>query len=386
MQRKLPCVYMRGGTSKACFFRKEDLPADPLERERIILRVFGSPDKNQINGMGGATPTTSKVAIISRSDRPDADIHYEFGQVGIDSAYIDQHMNCGNISSAVGPYAVDEGLVQAVEPITAVRIYNSNTDKIIVAHVPVKNGHFAPEGSYQIDGVPGSGAKIRLEFCHPEGAATGVALPTGHAMDQIEIDGEIIPYSFVDAGNPIVFVEAQKIGLTGLELPSEYEKLSDIVAIKRRLERIRGTCAIAAGLAKDLDDARVNSPVLPKVICFQRPASYTGSNGKRIHNCDIDLAARFISIHGKMAPAFAVTGGICTAVAANISGTVVNQILGANENGYPCVRIGHPCGVMDVETTLEYQKDGPPTVLSCIIGRTARKIMDGYVYVDEPFL
>ena len=383
MQKKIPCVYMRGGTSKACFFKAEDLPKDQKERDRQILKVFGSPDKHQINGMGGATPTTSKVAVISRSSRADADVDYDFGQVSIDSAMVDRKMNCGNISSAVGPFAVDEGLVVAKEPITPVRIYNKNTDKMIVSYVPVKSGRFVPEGNYRLDGVPGTGSKIRLEFCNPQGAVTGVELPTGNAVDTIVIDGKKIEYSFVDAGNPIAFVEAEQIGLSGLEIPEEYENLPDIVQIKRWLEIIRGTCAVTAGLAKDLEDAKINSPVLPKVICCAKTKPYTGSNGKKVAAEDVDLVARFISVHGKMAAAFAVTGGICTAVAANVPGSIVNRMLESRKSGFTYLRIGHPCGVMEVEAAVEFQENGSCRVTSCSIGRTARRIMDGLVYITE---
>ncbi len=271
MERKIPCTYMRGGTSKGCFFLASDLPEDPKARKSWLLKIYGSPDSRQINGMGGATPTTSKAAVISKSSRPDADVDYLFCQIGIDSSMVDMSMNCGNISSAVGPYAVDHQLVKAKEPITEVRIYNVNTGKIILARVPVRNGRYDSEGSYRIDGVPGTASRIDLAFQKPQGAVTGKLLPTGHPLDFLEIEGEQVAYSFVDAANPIVFVSSRSIGIKGTETPAQYEALENIVRIKKRIEILRGTCAVTAGLAKDLEDARVNSPVLPKVAICSEP-------------------------------------------------------------------------------------------------------------------
>ena len=326
MERKIKCVYMRGGTSKACFFREEDLPDNSEERDKVLLRVFGSPDPKQIDGMGGAVGVTSKAAIISISERENADINYDFNQIGIDKPEVQKNANCGNISSAVGPYAIEEGLVPVTEPETLVRIYNKNTGKIIHSHVPVTDGGYDPRGDYKIAGVPGTGAKVALEFFEPQGAVTGVTLPTGNAKDTIEIEGRIYEYSFVDAANPVVFFKLEQFGVDPYILPAEYERLPDIAEIKRKLEILRGTCAIKAGLAVSLEDAQKNSPGLPKMVGCCAAKDYMSSEGELIQQGEIDMVGRFITMREKMAPAFAVTGGICLGVAACTKGTLVNEL------------------------------------------------------------
>lgn len=373
---KIPCVYMRGGTSKACFFRKEDLPKADSERREVLLKIYGSPDPTQIDGMGGATPNTSKAAIISLSDRSDVDIDYDFSQIGIDTPTASHDMNCGNISSAVGPYAIDEGMVEAKEPVTVVRIYNTNTGKIIHSHVPVKNGKMAAEGDYKIAGVPGTSARINLEFFEPQGSVTGVLLPSGSVLDTIEIDGEQYEYSFIDAANPIVFVNAKQFVDDPAVLPDVFNSLPDVVEIRRKLEIIRGTCAITAGLATSLEEAAANSPGLPKLAMCSEPYTYTASSGEEISADDIDITSRFITLKGKMAPAYAVTAGICLGAAAATKGSLVNRIITECGGNLSEIRIGHPSGVMDIEV----KTDENGLVTSCTVGRTARRLMDGYVY------
>lgn len=383
--RKIPCVYMRGGTSKAVFFHDKDLPKDSAERDKVILSAFGSPDLRQIDGMGGANTSTSKVAIISKSEREGVDVDYDFGQVSVDTPVVGKTMNCGNISSAVGPFAIDEGLVEAVEPVTTVRIFNTNTNKMIISRVPVKDGKAMTEGDFAIDGVPGTGAKVQIEFNKPQGAVSGKLLPTGNAKDTIEIDGKIYEYSFVDAANPVVFVRAEQFGLNGTELPWEFEARPDCQEICRLLEIIRGTCAITIGLAKDLEDAAVNSQTLPKIAFCTVPKDYTAGSGKEIKKEDVDYVGRLFSLGMKMIQAYMGTGGICTVVAANTPGTIVNEIACANksDNKVTSIRIGHPFGIMVVDADLEDTADGGHTVKCGMIGRTARRIMDGYVYVRD---
>ena len=383
--KKIPCVYMRGGTSKALFFHDKDLPQDPEERDKVILSAFGSPDLRQIDGMGGANTSTSKVAIIKKSDREGVDVDYDFGQVSVDMPVVGKTMNCGNISSAVGPFAIDEGLVRAVEPVTTVRIFNTNTNKMIVARVPVKNGKAMTEGDFAIDGVPGTGAKIQIEFSKPQGAVSGTLLPTGNPKDTIEIEGKVYEYSFVDAANPVVFVRAEQFGLEGTELPWEFEARPDCAEICRLLEIIRGTCAVKIGLAKDLEDAAVNSQTLPKIAFCTVPKDYTAGNGKQIKAGDVDFVGRLFSLGMKMIQAYMGTGGICTVVAANTPGTIVNEIVcaGKDSNKVTTVKIGHPFGIMEVDADLEDLPDGTHTVTCGMIGRTARRIMDGYVYVRD---
>ena len=382
---KIPCVYMRGGTSKAVFFHDEDLPKDVEKRDRIILSAFGSPDRRQIDGMGGANTSTSKCAVISKSKRPDADVDYDFGQVDVFAPIVGKTMNCGNISSAVGPYAIDEGMVEAVEPITKVRIFNTNTQKIIVAEVPVKDGRAMTEGDFAIDGVPGTGAKIILKFVNPQGAASGKLLPTGHVKDTIEIDGKVYEYSFVDAGNPVIFVHPEDFGVKGTEIPSEFNALPNCAEICRKLEIIRGTGAITLGFAKDLEDAKKNSQTLPKIAFATKPVDYTAGSGKAIGKDEIDIVGRLFSVNMKMIDAYMGTGAVCTITAANTPGTIVNEIAceGKDDNHVKQLRIGHPWGIMYAYADLQDNADGTHTVLSAGFDRTARRIMEGYVYVRE---
>jgi 2-methylaconitate cis-trans-isomerase PrpF len=379
--KKIPCVVMRGGTSRALFFHDKDLPSDENERDKLILSAFGSPDLRQIDGLGGATTSTSKVAIIKKSSRGDADIDYTFGQVSVDRPFVGKTMNCGNISSAVGPFAIDEGLVDAAEPVTRVRIFNTNTSKIINARVPVKDGMAITEGDFAIDGVPGTGAKIQLEFNNPQGAVSGKLLPTGSPVNTIDIDGETYEYSFVDAANPVVFVHASQFGLKGTESPYEFEARPDCAEISRRIEIIRGNAAIAIGLAKDLEDAAVNSQTLPKAGIYTEPIDYVTPDGKHIGKGDVDIIGRMFSM-GRMIQAYMGTGAICTIVAANTPGTLVNKIVTGGNGTANTVRIGHPFGIMTVDADLEKTSNG--VEVKCgLLGRTARRLMDGFVYVKE---
>jgi hypothetical protein len=380
---KIPCVYIRGGTSKALFFNDKDLPTSEEERDKIILSAFGSPDRRQIDGMGGANTSTSKCAIIKKSERPDADIDYDFGQVDVNSPIVGKTMNCGNISSAVGPYAIDEGLVPAVEPMTTVRIFNSNTQKIIVAQVPVKDGKAMTEGEFAIDGVPGTGAKITLKFMEPQGAASGKLLPTGSPKDEIVIDGKKYEFSFVDAANPVIFVHPEDFGLSGTETPAQFSALPNCGETCRILEIIRGTGAITLGYAKDLEEARVNSQTLPKIAFVTSPVNYESGSGEQIKSEQIDIVGRLFSVGMKMIDAYMGTGAICTITASNTPGTIVNEIVSRQKNTHQIdhIRIGHPWGVMDVFADLAIHEDGTHEVLSGNLERTARRIMEGFVFV-----
>lgn len=383
--RKIPCVYMRGGTSKAVFFHDKDLPEDMAERDQVILSAFGSPDRRQIDGMGGANTSTSKVAVIKKSERPGIDVDYDFGQVDVNNPIVGKTMNCGNISSAVGPFAIDEGLVEAVEPMTEVHIFNTNTQKEIIAQVPVKDGRAVTEGDFAIDGVPGTAAKVTLKFVTPQGAASGKLLPTGNAKDTIEIEGKVYEYSFVDAANPVIFVHPEDFGVTGTEIPSQFNALQNCGEICRILEIIRGTGAVTLGFAKDLEDAGKNSQTLPKIAFVTKPSGYTAGSGKAIGEDDVDVVGRLFSVGMKMIDAYMGTGAICTVTAANTPGTVVNEIARESVGGdrIEHLRIGHPWGIMDAYADLKINEDGTHTVLSGNLDRTARRIMEGYVYVRD---
>jgi 2-methylaconitate cis-trans-isomerase PrpF len=362
---------MRGGTSKGIFLKEEDLPQDRELRDRIILAVFGSPDIRQIDGLGGADSLTSKLALISPSKEPERDVNYTFGAVGIDKPFVDYSANCGNISSAVGPYAIDQGLVKAEEPFTTVRIFNTNTQKMIYSRVPVKKGKVVSDGDYAIDGVPGTGAKIELTFMDPGGATTGKLLPTGKVVDIVTLEsGEEIPLTIVDAGNPTAFVRATDLGLQGTELPGPFEQEVDT---KKKLETLREKVAVLMGIPFN--------PSIPKISFVGPPRDYRTMTGTEMKKSAISLVARVMAM-GKMHKTFAITAGIPAAIAAVIPGSVVHGVVGESGPMERTVIIGHPSGQMDVK--VEARREGDQfQVISCTVGRTARKIMEGRVYISR---
>ena len=382
MQRRLPAVYMRGGTSKAVFFHDNHLPRDPAIRDRVILAAFGSPDPNkrQVDGMGGAISSTSKVAIISRSQDPDYDVVYNFGQVSIDRPTIDYKGNCGNISSAVGPYAVDEGLVSVQEPVTTVRIHQKNTDTLIVAEVPVKDGRYDEDGDYVISGVPGTGGKIALHFSNPGGAVTGKLFPTGNVIDTLDVpEMGSIRCTVIDAANPLVLVAARDLGLTGIEI-GEIDNRADI---REQLEAIRSRAAVIMGCAATVEEASLSWPTVPRIAFVSAPRPYTDLNGTQIDASKIDLVARVISM-GMLHKAFAVTSAIPAAGAARVRGTIVDELIDHAALDREFIRLGHPGGVIEVGVELEGQGSGC-TYTKAILGRTARRLMEGYVLVPEKY-
>ena len=373
---RIPAVFMRGGTSKGVYLMAEDLPSDPGLRDQVILDIYGSPDARQINGMGGADPLTSKVAILSVSKRKGVDIDYTFGYVGIKEALVDYDGNCGNISSGVGVYAVLKGIVAAAEGETKVVIFNTNTGKIIEALIPVRDGEVVFEGDYAIAGVPGSGARIVMNFPNSAGSKTGRLLPTGKVRDRITLaDGRSIEVSLVDAANPAVFFKAADVGLSGRELPSDCERDPSILAV---MEDIRTTAGVMMGLAPSKD--RVG-PAVPKVAFVSAPATYESSDGETIRGADIDLVARTLAL-GAMHKTYAVTGGICLAAAAMIDGTVVNDLVGARAKTSGEIRIGHPTGALEVFVEIGNKGAGWELAKAGVC-RTARPIMEGYVYASR---
>lgn len=378
MQKKIPCTIMRGGTSKGVFFRKENLPADLQKQDAVIMAAFGSPDAygRQINGLGGATSTTSKVAIISRRGGEPDTVDYTFGQVSITSALVDRKGNCGNISSAVGPYALDEGLVEATGGQAVVRIYNTNTKKYIISRFPVEDGKAKVEGDYQISGIPGTGARVSLDFERPGGSVTGKLLPTGNAMDVLETRYGPFEVSIVDAANPLVFFRAKDLGLTGTELPPRIDSDADMLA---RIEAIRAAAAVRIGLATDWVDAAKNSPAVPKIAFVAPPADYVMTSGVKMAAGDVDFLARIMSM-GKLHASYAITGAVCTAGAAKIPGTVVNEVIPAGKAEGDEVTMGHPGGSVTVKVKMEGEAARPSYVVATVY-RTARRILDGQVYV-----
>jgi hypothetical protein len=377
-QRAVRATILRGGSSKGIYLLENDLPQDPQLREKVILAIFGSPDKRQIDGLGGADPLTSKVAIVGPSSREGADVDYTFGQVAIDHAKVYTHAICGNISSGVGPFAIDQGLVKAVEPVTAVKIYNTNTGKILTAHVPVKDGRAAVEGDYSIAGVPGTGAKVTLDFSATAGTLTGKLLPTGSARDTMEVNGiGKIPVSIVDAATCQVFVRAEDLGLTGTESPIDTDSRPDLL---QTLEAIRCQTAVMAGLAPTPQAAAEMSKNTPHIVFFSEAKDYASYLTREpIKAQDVDLLARMMFMQ-IMHKTYAGTGSLCTAAAAAIPGTIVHEAVKKEAVIGRRVRIGHPAGIMEVEVEVQRGEDGY-VLKKAAIGRTARRIMDGYVYV-----
>jgi methylitaconate Delta-isomerase len=374
---KIPAMILRGGTSKGVFLMLKDLPEDPIIRDQVILNIYGSPDARQINGLGGADPLTSKVALIAQSKRPNVDIDYTFGYVGIKEASIDYEGNCGNISSGVGPFAILQGLVPVTEPITRVRIYNTNTQKVIEAEVPVANGEIMTEGNYSIAGVPGSGSKIVLNFVNSAGSKTGRILPTGNVVDEISLkDGRKIRVSLVDAANPSVFVKAVDIGLTGRELPSDTETNPNILEI---MEDIRTTAAVMMGLSESKEKT---GPAVPKVAFVAKPQDYMTSDGDTIKASEVDLLARTKAM-AVMHKTYAVTGGICIAAAACVEGTVVNEVVGPRSRDNKEIRIGHPSGILEVFVDMKKLSDNKWDLVKTGVCRTAKPIMEGMVFVSK---
>ncbi len=369
--KMLRCVIIRGGTSRGVYFHENDLPVDPALRDKVILDVLGSPDIREIDGLGGADILTSKVAIISSSKREDADIYYTFGEVIIDKPIVDYRWDCGNLASGVGPFAIDEGLVTPIEPVTKVRIYNTNTKKILIAEVPVKNGKAIVEGDYKIDGVPGTGAKIVLDFAATAGTIKGTIIPTGKVTDVLNIDGiGKIEVSIVDAGNPTVFTYAENIGIKRTE---KFNELLSNSEIWRKAELIH-TAAVKFLKAATGSEAPLFSAFVSK------PSDYINYvSGEEIKAESVDMRS-IIWAAGEVHKAYPITGTICTGTAAMVEGTIVNQILSKKDMKEKVVRIGHPAGIIEVDVEVE-KEDNDFVLKKAVLYRTARRIMEGYVYL-----
>ncbi len=378
----IECSILRGGTSRGVFFRKEALPDDRAAVERILLNVFGSPDLRQINGLGGATSQTSKAAIIGPPSRHDADVDYTFAQVSVGSPVVDWGGNCGNISSAVGPYAIDTGLVRATGDLTTVRIHNTNTSRIIVARVPTRDGRALTEGDYAIPGVPGTGARIALEFTEPAGSVTGRLLPTGRPRDVIALaGGRQVTVSVIDAANPTVFLLAEEIGLTGTEMPAEIEANTEVTDI---LEEARSIVAERIGIVADRSLATATSPGLPKVGFVSPPRDHETLTGEAVPASAVDLVGRVMSMQTAHR-AYQATAAICTAAAAFVEGSLVHQVTRADRPDPGTIRLAHPYGLMEMSVEIDAGAD-ELHISGITIGRTARHILDGAVWVPTELL
>jgi probable AcnD-accessory protein PrpF len=386
-QIKVPATYMRGGTSKGVFFRLQDLPDAAQQpgpaRDALLLRVIGSPDPygKQIDGMGGATSSTSKTVIISKSTRPEHDVDYLFGQVSIDQAFVDWSGNCGNLSAAVGPFAISNGLVDPSrlpkDGIATIRIWQANIQKTIIAHVPMTNGAVQETGDFELDGVTFPAAEVQLEFMDPaaeEEGAGGAMFPTGQLIDDLEVPGVgTLKATMINAGIPTIFVNADAIGYTGTELQEAINSDPKALAM---FETIRAYGALRMGLIKDISEAAKRQHT-PKVAFVAAPKEYVSSSGKVVKAGDVDLLVRALSM-GKLHHAMMGTAAVAIGTAAAIPGTLVNLAAGGDER--TAVRFGHPSGTLRVGAEAA-QEDGEWCVKKAIMSRSARVLMEGWVRV-----
>jgi probable AcnD-accessory protein PrpF len=386
-QIRIPATYLRGGTSKGVFFRLEDLPESArvpgIARDELLMRVIGSPDPygKQIDGMGGATSSTSKTVIVSKSTKPDHDVDYLFGQVAIDKAFVDWSGNCGNLSAAVGPFAIAGGLLDPSrvpsDGIAIVRIWQANIGKTIIAHVPMTNGAVQETGDFELDGVTFPAAEVQLEFMDPaaeEEGAGGAMFPTGHVVDDLEVPGVgTLKATMINAGIPTIFVEAAAIGYTGTELQDAINSDAKALAM---FETIRAHGALRMGLIHSLDEIATRQHT-PKVAFVAKPSDYIASSGKPVKAGDVDLLVRAMSM-GKLHHAMMGTAAVAIGTAAAIPGTLVNLAAGGGER--QAVRFGHPSGTLRVgaEATLV---DGAWTVTKAVMSRSARVLMEGWVRI-----
>lgn len=372
---RLRAVFMRGGTSKALIFRRQDLPAEERLWSDIFLQVMGSPDPygRQLDGMGGGLSSLSKICIVGPPSRPDADVDYTFVQVAVEEPVVDFEGNCGNMSAAIGPYALEEGLLPAPPDGEAVvRLHNTNTGKIVLARFPVAGGLLPADGDLEIDGVAGTAAPVRLEFIEPGGAKTGRLLPTGSALDLIAVPGVgDIPVSCVDAANPCLFVAAEAVGKSGLEMPGELDRDRGFLEL---MERLRLAGAVKMGLARDLASA-AQIPAIPKIAMVAAPGGFQTLAGRELSPDDMDICVRMISV-GQPHRAIPVTGAVCLAVATRVPGTIANRVC---LPGAGPTRIGHASGTLLVDAAVSVSGAGETRAEFGAVYRTCRRLFEGAV-------
>lgn len=387
-QIKVPATYIRGGTSKGVFFRLQDLPpacqVPGAARDNLLMRVIGSPDPygKQIDGMGGATSSTSKTVILSKSSKPDHDVDYLFGQVSIDKAFVDWSGNCGNLSAAVGSFAISAGLVDSARiprnGTCTVRIWQANISKTIIAHVPITEGEVQETGDFELDGVAFPAAEVQLEFLDPadegEDGAGGSMFPTGNLVDDLEVPGVgTLKATLINAGIPTIFVNADSIGYTGTELQ---EAINGDAKALEKFETIRAHGAVKMGLIKEVSEAAKRQHT-PKVAFVSVPKTYVSSSGKEVKASDVDLLVRAMSM-GKLHHAMMGTAAVAIGTAAAVPGTLVN--LAAGGSAREAVRFGHPSGTLRVGAQAELE-NGQWVVKKAIMSRSARVLMEGWVRV-----
>jgi 2-methylaconitate cis-trans-isomerase PrpF len=377
-QLKIPAVFMRGGTSNAIVFHERDLPRDRAQWDDIFLAAIGSPDPygRQLDGMGGGISSLSKVCVVGPSTHPNADIDYTFAQVQVKEAKVDYSGNCGNMSSAMGPFAVEEGLVKVSGKEALVRVHNTNTKKIINERFAMDDGLPAVDGDLAIPGVAGTGSPVRLEFCEPGGATTGKLLPSGNVIDTLDVPGlGKIRASLVDAANACCFVNAADLGLSGTEMPEAIEQAGELMDT---LGKIRLAASIAMGIGKDTADAAKNNFV-PFIGFISGPQDAQSLSGGLIRSSEVDLTGRMLS-SGQPHRALPLTASLCMAVAARIEGSVVNMAVRANPDPTAPIRIAMPSGILTVAAIVKQVGGAWHAELGAFY-RTQRRLFDGFVYV-----
>ncbi|WP_288363988.1 2-methylaconitate cis-trans isomerase PrpF [uncultured Acinetobacter sp.] len=388
-QQKIAATYMRGGTSKGVFFNLNDLPVEAqvagAARDQLLLRVIGSPDPygKQIDGMGGATSSTSKTVILVKSQQPEHDVDYLFGQVSIDQPFIDWSGNCGNLTAAVGAFAIRQGLIDPERVPDnghcTVRIWQKNIQKTIIAHVPITHGVVQETGDFELDGVTFPAAEVQIEFLDPaeDGEDGGAMFPTGQVVDNLEVPGVgTFKATFINAGIPTIFLNAAELGYTGTELQ---DQINNDVAALARFETIRAHGAVKMGLIKDISEAASRQHT-PKIAFVAPPQSYQASSGKTVELSDIDLLVRALSM-GKLHHAMMGTAAVAIGTAAAVPGTLVHTAAGAIPR--EAVRFGHPSGTLRVGAEAVQDTSGQWQVKKAIMSRSARVLMEGFVYVPQ---
>ena len=383
-QIKIPATYMRGGTSKGVFFNVHALPAvfqvPGPDRDAMLLRVIGSPDPyaKQIDGMGGATSSTSKSVLVQKSDRADHDVDYLFGQVSIDQPFVDWSGNCGNLSAAVGPFAINEGLIDSAliphNGTAIIRIWQANIEKTIIAHVPIANGEVQETGGFELDGVTFPAAEVLLEFMDPADSGDGAMFPTGELIDTLDVPGlGSLEATLINAGIPTIFLRAEALGLTGLELQDDINNDADRLA---QFETIRAIGAMKMGLITDLAEAETRQHT-PKIAFVAQASDYIASSGKAVSAEDIDIAVRALSM-GKLHHAMMGTAAVAIGAAAAVPGTIVNEAAGGGERVF--VRFGHPSGTLRVGAEAAQTASGW-IATKASMSRSARVLMEGFVRI-----
>jgi 2-methylaconitate isomerase len=374
-RHRIPAVFIRGGTSKGVFFHDRDLPAPGMERDSVFLNVIGSPDpyQRQLNGMGGGISSLSKAVIIEPSKRDDADIDFTFAQVAVDRPEVVYTNTCGNLSSAVGPFAVDEGLVEPVDGEVLVRVFNTNTSKIYHARFNAEDGQAVETGSFEIPGVAGTGAKIKLDFLDPGGAITGNLLPSGATVDELTVPGlGRVEASFIDATNAIIFIDAKVVGRDATEQPDALEADKAFMA---KLDEIRRLGGVQMGMAGRPEDVGLGSP---KIALVAAPKEFKTLTGETIHPDQHDIMVRVVSM-GRIHRAVTLTTSMCLATACQIEGSIPHRMATSQRDAIG-TRIGNPSGVLPVQADVGRLKDGTWYAEHVTVYRTQRRLMEGWVY------